>query len=102
MSEEKKYFLNWKMCRLERNTIICFFSLKNPELIFFKYEKKFFSGILESFFLCFISIFTHLFMESSVYIEKNFAILLFFIHSVIMIYTDILYKIQPSLLTSVL
>ena len=41
-------------------------------------------------------------MESSVYIEKkDFAILLFFINFVIMIYTDILYKIQPSLLTGV-
>ena len=39
-------------------------------------------------------------MESSVYSEKK-AILLFFIHLVILIYIDILYKIQPSLLTDV-
>ena len=40
-------------------------------------------------------------MESSVYIEKKkIAILMFFIHLVILIYIDILYKIHPSLLTS--
>ena len=79
---------DWTMFHLKRNLII-FFSLKNPGFIFFRDEKKFLRGIFESFFVRFRSIFAHhitryLFIESSVYLEKN-AILMFFIHLVILI-----------------
>ena len=40
-------------------------------------------------------------MESSICIENEIAILLFFIHFVILWYTVILYEILPSLLTGV-
>ena len=87
--------------------IFFFFSLKSPEYISFKYENMLLWGIFVSFFFFFsrfISIFFSSYYEITVYgilslYWKKIAILLFFIHLVILIYPDILYKIQPSLLT---
>ena len=65
---------------------------KKFEFIFFNMIKNVL-GLFSSHFM------TFLFIESSVYIEKKNAILLFFIHLIIWIFTDILYKILSSLLT---
>ena len=70
------------MFRLERNLIIFFFLLKKP-------VRSFFGVYLSHLFRASYGFVLIIFMESSVYIEKENAIILFFIQLDIFIYTDI-------------